>query len=282
MSDLTTKQLNKMREEAKKLHKLGLSLASHVRQDPMKLARQVLLPVDQKELYKYMETTYSSFDDFRQDLGLGRSTAFDWKKIAAELQDISDDDFYGMTMANARLLAKLAPKQRTAAMINRAKTMNEEDFLAAVNKVKKDNGEMTLDERVTFKVRLYQAQKEIIEEAMKQYAEHHNIESDNEGRILELMSAEIIASLGNGKSIIGGISAAMQRAAFELGQANYLFDPKSELSADETLKKLKETILGVAQTLATASKGFAFTGEETPGRPVPVETKAKSAAAGVQ
>jgi hypothetical protein len=285
MSDQTKSQLEKLRTRARKLDKEARVLTKDIVQGPMKLSRGVILPVVQLELFKYMETTYTSWSDWAIDLGLSRSTAFDWKKVAEALADLDDKDYYELKMANARLLAKLAPKQRTESMIHKAKTMTEEDFLAVVNKVKKDNGEMELDSRVTFKARCYEGQKQIIEAAVQAYAEHHNIEADDVGRILELMSAEVLTSLGEGKSVVGNIARAMQNSAFELAQANSLFDKDSKLSADETLDKLKTILATVATTLSKASKGFAFTGDEVPKGGVgskPQLLKASGAGAGVQ
>ena len=253
MSEVGKEITEAIRKEAQQMDEKVRSLAAMGRETPLQLACR-LFECKAKGLWKYLKTTYTKPEEWAIDCGIQRATFFMLVQSRESNKEMDEPDFLKFkSVQNALWFGRLPGKDKTPVMFERAQKENAEDFEQEVRKAQADNGQEPNDSRVTMKIRMYAGQRIAFEGAMKDFIVAHNLEEDDYGRAMELISTVVTQDLGKGQNVVVKISTAMKQAAFELSQLNHLFSADNTLSADETLKQLHDGFEKVVGILAAAS-----------------------------
>ena len=133
---------------------------------------------------------FASEKSYRASTGIGRSTWYKMVGLAERFQHLIKEQFISMSIENAEQLA-VAPMEtrKDLAIVGSAATMTTRDFegelvLETARQENKAVGEVY----VTMKWRVKEAQREVIEQGLKDWQAEHGI--DDKGYAIELMIAE--------------------------------------------------------------------------------------------
>jgi hypothetical protein len=155
-----------------------------------------------KRLGEYEKNGYRDEADYRDKVGVSRSVWGRVVRIASFFEDLDLASFVLMTAANAELLASLPREQRYSAdWLERAVRLKEEDFRREIIREKACAAGIPVPEmRVTYKLKMFEAQRTIIINALNEFRREHQIA--DEGTALEWLVLEYSAR----KTFVGFIT----------------------------------------------------------------------------
>lgn len=145
--------------------------------------------------------------DFRRQLGIGRSTWYAATAAARRLAHLTRDQFLAMTLENAKQLGAATEEQkRDPGMIQLAATSTTEELAdhLVVDEARRA-GKPVGEVYVTMKIRLKQAQRQVIERGVRDWCREHGIEDEAMG--LELLVAEYHDRL----TLVGFMTESLRR-----------------------------------------------------------------------
>ncbi len=159
---------------------------------------------------------YEGESHYRRAKDIGRSTWFKVVGIAEGLSHLSREDFLGMTIENAALLAEQPMHMKQdAALILKAQTETSERFAdSLVRHVAVRDHKPVEDLPVIIKLHVRQSQRKVIERGLEEWEYAHGI--DDPGYALELMIAEFSQKL----TLVGFISEAIMRLSRAVAAAH--------------------------------------------------------------
>lgn len=193
---------------------------------------------------------FSDEEAARDAAGVGKSTWYSTIALARSFDRLPEDLFISMKLVNAQELADLGESRRLdREWVKKAADLTEKQFRKLVEeelngKSRPSDGK---ERSVKMTVDMPASRKTVIEEKVKEFAEAHDMEPADTGRVIEAMAMEATG----GKTMLDTILHAMQRAKKikELSE--------SGLSSDEVLAQViplnEDSILEFAEVLS--SKG---------------------------
>ena len=131
--------------------------------------------------------------DYRDRVGVSVAVWGRMKRIASFFDELDYNQFVAMTAANAELLATLPRENRyDRVWLERAVSMKEEDFRREIIREKACAAGVPVPEmRVTYKLKMFEAQRTIITNALNEFRREYQI--SDEGTALEWMVLEYSA-----------------------------------------------------------------------------------------
>jgi hypothetical protein len=187
----------KIRAEAKKFDKELRETALFMARSGTKLG-VLLKDIRDKNLYTYLG--FKELDDYRIELGVGRSTWYANLRIVDHLPKLPRKILLQLTAKNAEWLIKLPEKERYKEQwVQDALSMKEEEFGAKVIKYvnKKINGADPagkIEQRVTVKIRCYEPVLTMWDEIRGEIARNEGLPKDDAGRAFEILLASFRTS----------------------------------------------------------------------------------------
>jgi hypothetical protein len=165
---------------------------------------ELISEIKEKSLWQILG--HESETEFRDSLYISRSGWYEkwrlfseWAELALKGEKISRAQLNRMPSQNVKQLMRLDLKRRfAAAWITKALTLKEADLTAQVDHVllnDEEPEEGTTESRSIFKVECTKSQKQVYELTMKNFARENNIETDDRGKILELIMADVASGL---------------------------------------------------------------------------------------
>jgi len=186
--------------------------------------------------------------EFRQHLGVGRSTWFRYVRLAESLKKLPKEDFLKLRAENADYLIDLPEEQRyNTVLIKNAQEMKEEDFEKVTRQFRAEEDQIDeADVIVLLKYRMPESRRSVIKDTIKWFAEDHDLDIEDESRTLELICAEI--------RFRNPVVTRAMRATQQLREAHELLTGNSgDLSADEVMAKADQVVGQVIRGMAEAA-----------------------------
>lgn len=189
---------------------------------------------------------YASEEDARDASGVGRSTWYNTIAIAESFKDLPEELFVTMKLVNAQAATDLPESKRLdREWVKKAEEMSEKEFAKLVDeemngKARRSDGK---ERTVKMSIDMPASRKTVIEAKAKDFAEAHNMDATDTGKVIEAMAVEATG----GNTMTGAILNVVSRAK----KIKELCE--SGLSSDEVLAQViilnEETILECATAL---------------------------------
>jgi hypothetical protein len=182
----------------------------------------------------------------RDAAGVGRSTWYSTISLAHSFEGLPKDLFITMKLVNAQEFLNLgASKRMDRDWVTKAADMTEKEFKKLVDEELNGKAKVTdgKERSVKMTVDMPASRKMVIEEKVKEFAEAHDMEPADTGKVLEAMVVEATG----GETMLNAVLHVVQRAK----RIKELCE--SGLSADEVLAQVvvlnEENILECASVL---------------------------------
>lgn len=174
---------------------------------------------------------FANEHEARAAAGVSRATWFNTIGIAEAFEKLPQDLFIRMKLSNAEALADMPESQRLDRdWVEKAANESIENFARMVDEEMHDKARSSdsRERSTTLKVSMPMSQRTVIEEKIKVFAEKHDIEPTDTGKVLEAAMVEVTG----GDTMLDAILHAVQRAK----KIKALCE--SGLSADEVLAQV--------------------------------------------
>jgi hypothetical protein len=189
---------------------------------------------------------FGSEEDARDASGVGRSTWYNTIGLASAFNGLPEDLFTSMKLVNAQTLSDMGESKRLdREWVKKAAELTEKQFSKLVDEEMNGKGRPSdgRERSVKMTIDVPASRKVVIEAKVKEFAEAHDMEASDTGKVIEAMAVEATG----GKTMLDAILHTVQRAK----QVKELAE--SGLSSDEVLSQVliwnEETILECAAVL---------------------------------
>ena len=247
MNQQTAIVSKKLLDRATQVQKLITHLWASFKRKPMALGIAI---AKAKAQNIWSVLGFESENAWRESLDIGRSTWFRSGRVAELCMKghVPEKELLKMTVDNAEILLDLPGKQlkqpKWWKLAQEKKAHELAELVAQALPAGKD-GEAAapvVESRVKWTVHMYEGQKKVIAEAMREFARENSIPLDDEGRILELICAQVH---GDRQSLVRAVRTVVlpqMRRALEAYKTN-------GKSADEQLDLFVDVMQKAAEAL---------------------------------
>jgi len=242
----------KLVDKAKEHQKLIVHLWSSFRCKPMALGIAI---AQARKHNVWSILNFESENAWRENLDIGRSTWFRSGGIAEKLMKagVPEKELLKWSLDNGEIMLDLSAKQlKQTGWWKLAREKKACELAELVEKALPagkdgDKSEPEVERRVSLNVHLYDSQRTVILEGVKEFNREHGIALDDIGRGLELIVAEV---KGNRRSVVDAIRRIvvpqMQKFLKEAKANGHSVEEQLDLAFD-VIKKSMEGLVAVVQ-----------------------------------